>query len=62
MSYASVVACLCGKLLHEAMGGASNIVGEFAEQLVADYYRGTQLTASSKSADIKDPGRAACAS
>jgi hypothetical protein len=39
-------------LILDAIGGASNIVGEFAEQLVADYYGGKQLTASSKSADI----------
>lgn len=45
-------------LILDAMGGASNIVGEFAEQLVADYYGGKQLQASSKSADvILDDGR-----
>lgn len=39
-------------LILDAMGGISNIEGEFAEQLVASYYNGRQLTASSKSADI----------
>jgi hypothetical protein len=39
-------------LMLDAMGGTSNIVGEFAEKLVAEYYGGTQLTASSKSADV----------
>ena len=39
-------------LLLDAMGGASNIVGEFAEKLVAECYEGEQLAASSKSADV----------
>lgn len=39
-------------LMTDAMGGTSNIVGEFAERLVAEYYEGEKLTASSKSADI----------
>ena len=40
-------------LMLEAMGGTSSIVGEFAELLVAEYYDGEKLVASSKSADIK---------
>jgi hypothetical protein len=40
------------RLILDAMGGVANIEGEFAEKLVADYYGGEQLTASSKSADI----------
>jgi hypothetical protein len=39
-------------LLFDAMGGEANIVGKFAEKLVADYYDGKQLPPSSKSADI----------
>lgn len=36
-----------------AMGGTANEVGEFAELLVAKYYAGERLPASSKSADIR---------
>ncbi|MGQ8870111.1 DUF6998 domain-containing protein [Myroides sp. TSA_177.3] len=39
--------------LVEAMGGTSNEVGEFAELLVANYYKGKQLPASCKSADVE---------
>ena len=35
--------------------GGTNIVGEMAERIIADYYKGEQLTVSSKSADIKCP-------
>ncbi len=41
--------------LTAAMGGTSNEVGEFAELLVAKYYAGNRLPASSKSADIRLP-------
>lgn len=39
-------------LLIKTIGG-TNIVGEMAERIVVDYYKGEQLTVSSKSADIK---------
>ncbi len=39
--------------LVEAMGGTANEVGEFAELLVANYYKGRQLSASCKSADVE---------
>ena len=34
-----------------ALGSTSNVVGEFAERLIADHLDGTLLTASAKSAD-----------
>lgn len=40
-------------LLTKAMGGTANEVGEFAEILATKYYKGKQLPASNKSADIK---------
>lgn len=36
-----------------ALGRSANIVGEYAERLVAEYYGGELLTASNKSADIR---------
>jgi hypothetical protein len=45
-------------LLTNAMGGTANEVGEFAERLACIYYKGKQLPASMKSADIiLDDGR-----
>ena len=38
--------------IHNAMGGTANIVSEFAEKLVASLYRGKQMRASEKSADV----------
>ena len=38
-----------------ALGSTSNVVGEFAERLIADHLDGTLLTASAKSADIELP-------
>jgi len=43
---------LVNNQIYEAMGGTANIVSEFAEKLVADYYKGEQLPASAKSADV----------
>ncbi|MBR0406252.1 MAG: hypothetical protein IJI68_13785 [Eggerthellaceae bacterium] len=36
-----------------ALGRSANIVGEYAERLVSEYYGGELLTASNKSADIR---------
>ena len=38
-----------------ALGRSSNIVGEFAERLVAEHYGGSLLAASHKSADVELP-------
>ena len=39
--------------LQELLGRTSNIVGEYAEYLTAQYYQGELLPASHKSADVK---------
>lgn len=44
---------LISKLLKDELGRTSNIVGEYAEDLIKDYVGGELLPASSKSADIK---------
>ncbi|GHV03760.1 hypothetical protein AGMMS50229_03650 [Campylobacterota bacterium] len=41
------------KSLVDAMDGTNNEVGEFAEKLVAKYYKAEQLSASNKSADLE---------
>lgn len=39
--------------LQKLFGRTNNIVGEYAEHLTAQYYKGTLLPASHKSADVK---------
>jgi hypothetical protein len=48
LDYARAVSAMA-----EAMGRTSNILGEFAEHLVAEFHAGRQLPASAKSADIE---------
>lgn len=42
-------------LLAQEMGGTANIIGEFAERLVAEYLHADLLPTSNKSADLKTP-------
>ena len=39
--------------LQDVLGRTSNIVGEYAEHLTSEYYKGELLPASHKSADVK---------
>ena len=44
---------LASSMFTRAIGGTSNEVGEFAELLIAKYYKGIKLPASNKSSDIE---------
>lgn len=46
---------LISKLLKDELGRTSNIVGEYAEDLIKDYVNGELLPPSKKSADVKSP-------
>lgn len=49
--------CVVQKSIAEAMGRTKNIVGEFAEQLVCQYYKGKLANKSQKSYDFLVKGK-----